>query len=140
MGVDVFDVLLVFVFQFLIAIDSWLLYRLERNDQRSRLCRNDQCLLYNKDLADAIVVEDAEDAEDGIADYAWLWMSSLMVVLHPTDMIGWEPAENAQIGSSRLFVRLLEQHGKRLHGWLSWQVQIRQLSGRAEHGCKRAAL
>ena len=131
MGVDVFDVLLVFVFQFLIAIDSWLLYRLERNDQRSRLCRNDQCLLYNKDLADAIVVEDAEDAEDGIADYAWLYRA---------DMIGWEPAENAQIGSSRLFVRLLEQHGKRLHGWLSWQVQIRQLSGRAEHGCKRAAL
>ena len=82
-------------------------------------------------LADAIVVEDAEDAEDGIADYAWLYRA---------DMIGWEPAENAQIGSSRLFVRLLEQHGKRLHGWLSWQVQIRQLSGRAEHGCKRAAL
>ena len=78
MGVDVFDVLLVFVFQFLIAIDSWLLYRLERNDQRSRLCRNDQCLLYNKDLADAIVVEDAEDAEDGIADYAWLYRDELV--------------------------------------------------------------
>ena len=29
-------------------------------------------------LADAIVVEDAEDAEDGIADYAWLYRDELV--------------------------------------------------------------